>query len=216
MDPTNTTLEIELGGRKMTLIFDIETFKAFERETGKFYMNWLMSLMEKSQMTVLDIVQEFGEDTPAKPEPVDPLAVLDLDAPQEPEIVKETDWYALKRREIAKSRLAGLVGMADLEAIIWAAYHSPYVEGRKTKWFMQPETIGRMIDEQNYFELVPKVIKSALQNITRSKKPGADEEESPTPRPTAPSPATSSNGGGLNSGPSDDAILNSLTLKSES
>lgn len=230
MNPTNTTLDIELGGKKITLIFDMAAFKAFERETGKFYMNWLMGLVEKSQMTVLDLVREFGEDKPKKPteaevetyptgdkpeedelkqpEIIDQDVDIDPDAPKQAEVVNDEEWYSLKRREIGKARLAGLVGMTDLEAIVWATYHTAK---KPPRWPLKIEEVGDLLDENAYLELVPQVIGAALKNVmSGKKKPEAEEKPA---RPTSPSLETISTSGGLTSGDLDGDVLASLTRK---
>lgn len=185
MNPTNTPLDITLGGKSMTLYFDINSFKAFEKASGKFYMNWLTKVMEDSQVTAIELAAE-AED--------------------------ENISFAVK--QISRIRLAGIVGMTDFEAIIWAAYHTP---GRHPRWPMSIEEVGELIDEEAYFKLVPQILTAILKNTTSKKKSSEQPDaEAEAPRPTNPSLETPSTSGGKISGDSDDIILDSLTKKSES
>ena len=45
MDPTDFEYQMELGGKPCTLLFDIDTFLAFEKKINQSHMNWLMSLI---------------------------------------------------------------------------------------------------------------------------------------------------------------------------
>jgi hypothetical protein len=46
INPTNKPLSIEMGNKKLTLIFDLNTFSAFEDITGKFFVDFLVDMQE--------------------------------------------------------------------------------------------------------------------------------------------------------------------------
>lgn len=47
MNPTNKPVQITLAGKPYSLLFDLNTFSAFEEVSGQFFLDFLSSIQEK-------------------------------------------------------------------------------------------------------------------------------------------------------------------------
>jgi hypothetical protein len=56
MDPTNRPLEIVLGNQSVSLFFDFAAIRAFEKETGNHFMNWVASVTKQAQIMSLELM----------------------------------------------------------------------------------------------------------------------------------------------------------------
>ena len=116
-------------------------------------------------------------------------------------------------QEAAKSANAEAVGFAilrkvalkDIRDFLWAAMH--VYKGDEPEWPHTRGQIGRMVDVNNVMAILPALLRANADN-----SPDQEDVARP-PEPKAENSAHPSGGSGF--GPSDDAILASMTLKSD-
>jgi len=100
------------------------------------------------------------------------------------------------------------ISITDIRAFLWAALHE-YDSQDEPTWPLTLGKLGRLVDTQTLYDLLPKILNQNADNMR-----GSGEEEAGTPdRPTKSEVSTPEPGGAL-FGPSDADVLASLTEKS--
>ncbi len=179
-DPTNKSLEIELNGKILTIFFTGNTFMAFQKRTGKFFLNWYFEVMKRTERFLTENAE--------------------INRDMSPEQVIE----ALSKRSVSPFEMLDIAPMEELVSLIWSGCYE-LRGGEITRPYTIAE-IGEWLDLDNYPALFHQVLNAASENLPR-RKAAATTVEEPTPRPTNHSPAKRPRSGGRMSGPSDDEIL---------
>lgn len=185
MNPTNKPVTISLQGDKFKLYFDLNTFSAFEDETGRFFLDFIVELQEAITSLAMKQVAESNGANPST------------------ETVAATPTTALQ--------FLRKVPIKQLRAFIWAALHT-YDKHGEPVWPMTVGQLGARIDHTNIMELIPAIMKGSKDNLPEPKAGVSDEEEQEEdPRPMQDHSLQES--GGIEHGPSDDDVLALMTEK---
>jgi hypothetical protein len=105
------------------------------------------------------------------------------------------------------STLMRSIRLGDIHKFIWAALHT-YDREDNPIWPISLNKLGRLIDISTIPTLLPALLNGTTENL-----PEPDKQEPDNVRPINGSLSTQEDGG-LESGPSDEEILGSLTLVS--
>lgn len=172
---TQVTMPADIGGKKRTLYFNVNTFGAFEGKANKFFLDFVANLQE-----ALDAAKEMRDESGKIVRAADPM------------------------------RLFRSISIRDIHAFVWAAMHE-YDEQGEPFWTVTLGQLGKLLDIETLATLLPGMVYGASQNM-----PDPSDSARPT-EPTAdpPSAASTRVDGGTASGPLDEDVLASMTLKSE-
>lgn len=192
MNPTETTIEVEIGGKKHTLYFNLNAFSKFE-EASSVQEDGKRLKFPKFLFRLLDA---WSRIRPAK-KPDEKTAT---DAPQQ-------------QQESAEALLdaIGEVGAADIHALLYGACHV-YDRDDRPSWPLSPGQLGRILGPMELMRLLPQIMTGLQANLPKSgDTPKGGEEES---RPTVVQMPSIPTAGGSTSGELDEEPLGFLTMKS--
>jgi len=147
MDPTNRPLEIVLGGQTVSLFFDFAAIRAFERETGFHFMNWIYGVATQSRILSLELAKIDTSDE-SKLTEIDKLHFAQL--------------------------MGGVMSMTDFVTIVWAAAHT---QSKPPRWLRTIDEVFVECDEEAYFKYAVIVMNAALGAVQRRKIGAAVESE---------------------------------------
>ena len=199
MDPTNRPLTITVNEQPLCLVFDLNTFAAFEDVTGKMFLGWLE--------TIQNAVREAG----IAREKLLSARLTDDSADVNTENGNATSIESELTREDA-SVLGGIllhsVSMKDFRALVWAANHT-YNRQEEPVWPLTIGKIGALITLSNFGALLPVVLRGSLDVMPAPKKDEGEAESKTVPF-VSPKPPRAVGNGGKGFGPSDEAVLDLL------
>ena len=185
MNPTETTIEVEIGGKKHTLYFNLNAFSKFE-EASSVQEDGKRLKFPKFLFRLLDA---WSRIRPPK-----------QDAPQQPQANAEALLDAI-----------GEVGAADIHALLFGACHV-YDRDDRPSWPLSPGQLGRILGPMELMRLLPQIMTGLQANLPKSgDTPKGGEEES---RPTVVQMPSIPTNGGSTSGELDEEPLGFLTMKS--
>lgn len=185
MNPTETTIDLEIGGEKRTLYFNLNAFSKFE-EVSSVQPDGNRLKFPKFLFRLLNVWSGLRDRGQADAEAQDNQQAL-LDA-------------------------IGEVGAADIHALLYGALHV-YDRDDRPSWPLSPGRLGRILGPMEMMRLLPQVMTGLQANLPRAAdtKTGGEEPARPT---VIPMPSTPTSGGST-SGELDEGPLALLTMKSE-
>lgn len=176
-DPTNKSVEISIGGESITLYFTFNTFSAFQKRTGKFFMSWFFEVLQRTEKFARAAVQ------------------IDQNMTAEQAI------EAFSAKGLSPFEMLEIVPLDEAVALLWAGAHR-IENGNVVRDFTEAQ-LGEMLDLESYARLLPELLRGASAAMPKRKPTDAESRE----RPTSPQPLRRPTSGGKKSGPSDDQIL---------
>lgn len=206
INPTNKPLDVELGGEKLRLWIDLNTYTAFEARSGQNFMEWIMDMTEvmseqqiASATEIAELLRALGKED-ARPDEKGKFA--------DPEIQQKVE------RIIVKNGLRFVRGTSatKIHAFVWAAahtYNNPGMDEHTPAWPYSYGAIGRLISHPREIStLMNRILAATVENTPTAK--GAAKEAGESGRPTQSQSSTTETGG-LGFGPSAEDALACLT-----
>jgi hypothetical protein len=151
MDPTNRPLEIVLGNQSVSLFFDFAAIRAFEKETGNHFMNWVASVTKQAQIMSLELMM-IGTTEEAMLNDLDKMRFAEL--------------------------MGSVMSMTDFVTIVWAAAHT---QTKPPRWLMTIDEVFTECDLEAYFKYAVPVMKAACDSVQRRKISAVEPEEKSGP-----------------------------------
>lgn len=151
MDPTNRPLEIVLGGQTVSLFFDFAAIRAFEKETGNHFMNWVAAVSKQAQMMSLELMM-IGTTEEALLNDLDKMRFAEL--------------------------MGRVMSMTDFVTIVWAAAHT---QSKPPRWPMTIDEVFAECDLEAYYKYAVPVMKAACDSVQRRKISAVESEEKSVP-----------------------------------
>jgi hypothetical protein len=185
MNPTNKPLSVVLGGKTYPLYFDLNTFEAFERQTGVFFLDFLASLGESIQSLQAQVegAADSSKDALRQVRVLDVMRRLSLTN------IRALIWAALHTYDKSGEP-------------VW-----PFTIGQMSR-LIDVETMATL------FPRLMTASMDNIRGSSTDGGDSSTNEEGAALRPTLPETSTPLDGGN-ESGPSDADVLGSLTLKSD-
>lgn len=198
MNPTTPSIRVTLKNTTLTLVFDLNTFAAFEEATGKMFLTWMDDIQRATMQAQTLRLKKLQEAQQSLEE--------SLEDGSESEAVKRAN---LEASAEASASLLRSVSMRDFRALVWAANHT-YDRAGQPRWALSLMQIGNLIDLSNFAKVMPEVLRGGLNSLPTPKPGEVKEETSETPF-AHPSISRVGGNGGTTSQESDAEILNLLT-----
>ncbi len=151
MDPTNRPLEIVLGGQTVSLFFDFAAIRAFEKETGNHFMNWVAAVSKQAQIMSLELMM-IGTTEEAMLNDLDKMRFAEL--------------------------MGSVMSMTDFVAVVWAAAHT---QSKPPRWLRTIEEVFAECDLEAYYKYAVPVMKAACDSVQRRKVVAVETEEKQVP-----------------------------------
>lgn len=188
INPTETIIEVEIGGEKHTLYFNLNAFSKFE-EASSLDENGKRLKFPKFLFRLLDAWAGLRSRGVAEATNTDNQHAL-LDA-------------------------IGEIGAADIHALLYGALHV-YDRDDRPSWPLSPGRLGRILGPMELVRLLPQIMTGLQANLPQAgdTPKGGEEADRPMAAAAAPKVSTPVNGGST-SGALDDGPLALLTVRSD-
>jgi len=191
MNPTETTIEVEIGGTRHTLYFNLNAFRKFEEESSLDDDGKRLKF-PKFLFRLLDAWSNLRRRVGDNPQAVDP---------------------AQSDNQQALLDAIGEIGAADIHALLYGALHV-YDRDDRPSWPLSPGRLGRILGPMELMRLLPQIMTGLQANLPRASdndKKGGEGSDRPIPI----RPASTPTDGGSISGELDEEPLGLLTMTSE-
>ena len=174
-----------LGGKKYPLVVDLNTYTAFEKKFEE--RTGYADRHGGAEYTFLTFIYEIQLATASAQKGDEEASMFDV---------------------------IRAISLTKVQCLLWAAIHGYEGEGNNVKavWPLSYEALGRLVTPANMNETVIKAFTAAVESKGPAEETPEEQVEDPTVSQTESS--TTPNGG-WTSGPSDAAVLASLTPISE-
>lgn len=199
MNPTETTIEVEIGGARHTLYFNLNAFRKFEEESSLDDDGKRLKF-PKFLFRLLDAWSNLRRRVGDNPQAVDPAQSGNPD-------------LAAAGNQQALLDAIGEIGAADIHALLYGALHV-YDRDDRPSWPLSPGRLGRILGPMELMRLLPQIMTGLQANLPRASdndKQGGEGSDRPIPI----RPASTPTDGGSISGELDEEPLGLLTMKSE-
>jgi hypothetical protein len=162
-----TRVPITLGGVKRTMVFNANTFAAYEESTGKFFLDTAASLF--------DAMKPFLEARKSRA-----LQTADADNTSNASIID-----VLRK-----------VSIKDLRALLWASLHE-YDEAGDPVWPLTLNEVGRVLKTTDIPAIFTAFLRGQSENSPTPDEVGESQASPATkPRPVNGAPPKEADGGG--------------------
>jgi hypothetical protein len=208
INPTNKPLEVELGGTKLKLWIDLNTYTAFEARSGQHFMEWIMEMaeaMSESQVSSARATAEYLQKLGIEEMPKDGKF-------KDPEIQKQVEAIIIHNSILFTKRTSS----AKIHAFLWAAAHTydnPGMDPDDPMWPISYGGIGRLLTSPREINsMMGKIMDATVSNTPKPKlqEMKKQEAENSGDRPTNDQSSTTNNGGS-DFGLSDEDVLSLVT-----
>jgi hypothetical protein len=181
-DPTNKSVDLEIGGHTFTVFFTYNTFAAFQKCTGKFFPDWYFSVIQRTQEFAAKTVEIRKDMTP------DQLMA------------------AFSAKNITPFESMGIMPLDEMISLIWAGSYE--MRNGEPYRAISAGEIGELLDFESHVAALPLILQAAAAAMPKRKaKPESEPSEETTIRPIDRVPPKKSKSGGAKFGPSDAEIL---------
>ena len=204
MNPTETTIEVEIGGTRHTLYFNLNAFRKFEEESSLDDDGKRLKF-PKFLFRLLDAWSNLRRRVGDNPQATDPAQ----DGSDNPQAVDP----AQSGNQQALLDAIGEIGAADIHALLYGALHV-YDRDDRPSWPISPGRLGRILGPMELMRLLPQIMTGLQANLPRASdndKKGGEGSDRPIPIRPASTPTS----GGSISGELDEEPLGLLTMTSE-
>ncbi len=205
MNPIDVTVDVEIGGEKRKLYFNLNAFSKFEEASSlqadgkrlkfpRFFFGLLDAWTKMEQRNAVAFAAVRGNSRDRDK----------LTAEQQKEVERIVQSAAFEA--------LGEIGASDVLALIYAGCHV-YDARDNPSWPLSPGQLGKLVSVMEMVAILPKIMEAMKRNVPqKSDAPEAKGGEEPK-RPTTPPPLTVIDGGSP-SGELDESPLDFLTVKS--
>lgn len=152
-----TTVPVTLGGKMHALVFNANTMAAYEKATGKFFLETLAKLYDALKPTLIKL-RETKADLQADPKKADSLTAGNA------------------------FQILSKISITDLRALLWAALHE-YDKNDVPVWPLTVYQVGRYLTPAS----IPKIFHAFLEGQAANSPSESElgEPEPPAPAESA-------------------------------
>lgn len=154
-----TVVFVQLDAKR-ALRFNGNSMAAYERETGKFYLESIAALYEAYQeirdLREADALKKDGEAGLAE-------AVAAAAGPEKTAAEAKLKKFQATRAMKDFSFLARRISISDIRAMVWAALHE-YDQDDNPSWPLTINQVGRLLSPSTVLSVVPQIIRGQTEN----------------------------------------------------